>query len=177
MSREGSRTALAVQNPEQRDASSAALPELAVGLPPAGTLRLRGAPRDGPHVAWDEHVVDNEGLGRKKSKSTCLQALMLEDVYIYNAEGRLTFSVCCIYHRPRQFDESSDEDSSDSESGSDDDGTAKPSGRYRRHRHHVDGEGDGDRCGEPDEKRGGGSDDRNAYERMTARKGKGKASS
>lgn len=71
MSREGSRTALVVQNAEQRDASSAALPELAVGLPPAGTLRLRGAPRNGPHVAWDEHVVDNEGLGKKKSKSMC----------------------------------------------------------------------------------------------------------
>jgi len=71
MSREGSRTALVVQNTEQQDASSAAaLPELAVRLPPAGTLRLRGAPRDGPRVAWDEHVVDNEGLGRKKSKST-----------------------------------------------------------------------------------------------------------
>ena len=87
MSREGSRTALVVQNAEQRDASSVALSGLAVGLPPAGTLRLRGAPRDGPHVAWDEHVVDNEGLGRKKSKSTCLQELMLEDIYIYNAEG------------------------------------------------------------------------------------------
>jgi len=87
VSREGSRTALVVQNAEQRDASSAALPGLAVGLPPAGTLRLRGAPRDGPHVAWDEHVVDNEGLGRKKSKSTCLQELMLEDICVSNAEG------------------------------------------------------------------------------------------
>lgn len=63
MSREGSRTAIIVQNPaEQRDAS-----ELA---PPAGTLRLRGGRRNGPRVAWDEAVVDNEGLGRKKSKST-----------------------------------------------------------------------------------------------------------
>jgi hypothetical protein len=71
VSRDGSRTALVVQNAEQRDASAAALlPDLAVGLTPAGTLRLRGAPRNGPHVAWDEHVVDNEGLGRKKSKST-----------------------------------------------------------------------------------------------------------
>jgi protein phosphatase 1 regulatory subunit 11 len=63
MSREGSRTALVVQDPvEQRDASA----------PPAGTLRLRGGPRNGPRVAWDEAVVDNEGLGRKKSKSTYL---------------------------------------------------------------------------------------------------------
>ena len=72
MSREGSRTALVVQNStEQRDAS--ALPELSGALaPPAGTLRLRGGPRNGPRVAWDEAVVDNEGLGRKKSKSTYL---------------------------------------------------------------------------------------------------------
>jgi protein phosphatase 1 regulatory subunit 11 len=69
MSREGSHTALVVQNQaEQRDASAlpGALP------PPAGTLRLRGGPRNGPRVAWDEAVVDNEGLGRKKSKSTYL---------------------------------------------------------------------------------------------------------
>jgi Protein phosphatase inhibitor len=65
MSREGSRTALIVQNAEQRDASA-----LTVGRPPAGTLRLRGGPRARPHVVWDEDVVDNEGLGRKKSKST-----------------------------------------------------------------------------------------------------------
>jgi len=83
MSREGSRTALVVENAEQQAASSVALPELAVRLPPAGTLRLRGAPRDGPRVAWDEHVVDNEGLGRKKSKSMCLQELMLDDIYVY----------------------------------------------------------------------------------------------
>ena len=50
MSREGSRTALMVQNADQRDASAASITELAVGLAPAGTLRLRGAQRDGPHV-------------------------------------------------------------------------------------------------------------------------------
>jgi protein phosphatase 1 regulatory subunit 11 len=77
MSREGSRTALVVQNPaeQQRDASAALLPEL---TPPAGTLRLRGGPRNGPRVAWDEAVVDNEGLGRKKSKSTLFFVLQLD---------------------------------------------------------------------------------------------------
>jgi protein phosphatase 1 regulatory subunit 11 len=66
MSREGSHTALVVQNPVEQ-------PELSgVPAPPAGTLRLRGGPRNGPRVAWDEAVVDNEGLGRKKSKSTYL---------------------------------------------------------------------------------------------------------
>mmetsp|Transcript_12093 Transcript_12093/g.31631 ORF Transcript_12093/g.31631 Transcript_12093/m.31631 type:complete len:109 (+) Transcript_12093:44-370(+) len=49
--------------------------------PPALTLRLR-APR---RVRFDASAVDNEHLGRKKSKS------------------------CCIYHRRKAFDESSDE--------------------------------------------------------------------
>ncbi|CAG8471332.1 12676_t:CDS:2 [Racocetra persica] len=54
-----------------------------------GTLRLRGGGLpSGRKVKWDENVVDNEGMGKKKSK------------------------ICCIYHRPRSFDESSDEDSS-----------------------------------------------------------------
>jgi len=56
-------------------------------------------------IQWAEDVVDNEGMGKKKSK------------------------VCCIYHAPRGIDESSDESSSDS-SGSDsdsgDDGAARP---------------------------------------------------
>ena len=34
-----------------------------------GVLRLRGAPRSRPRVAWTEDVVDNEGMGKKKSKS------------------------------------------------------------------------------------------------------------
>ncbi|KAH9957112.1 phosphatase inhibitor-domain-containing protein [Russula dissimulans] len=152
MSREGSRTALIVQNAEQRDASA-----LTVGRPPAGTLRLRGGPRARPHVVWDEDVVDNEGLGRKKSK------------------------ICCIYHRPRRFDESSDEDSSGTESGSsddddNDDGGARPSGQYRHHRHHVDGERDREPRGEPEHKGRDDRDDRNAYERTSPRKGKNKSS-
>lgn len=33
-------------------------------------LRLRGGPsRTGPRVQWDEEVIDNEGMGKKKSKS------------------------------------------------------------------------------------------------------------
>ncbi|KAF8166173.1 phosphatase inhibitor-domain-containing protein [Pholiota molesta] len=55
-----------------------------------GALRLRPPQRGGNRVAWDEDVVDNEGAGRKKSK------------------------ICCIYHKPKRYDESSDE-SSDSE--------------------------------------------------------------
>ncbi|KAG9031520.1 hypothetical protein FRB95_002655 [Tulasnella sp. JGI-2019a] len=42
------------------------------GAPPrrAGVLKLRGGPRSRPQVAWTDDVVDNEGAGRKKSKST-----------------------------------------------------------------------------------------------------------
>ncbi|TVY83811.1 Type 1 phosphatases regulator [Lachnellula suecica] len=87
-------------------------------------LHLRGATREEgaegstrsrPRIQWAEDVVDNEGLGRKKSK------------------------VCCIYHAPKGIDESSDESSSDSssdESDSGDDGAARPSkGRGERHTH------------------------------------------
>ena len=35
---------------------------------PVGTLKLRGSPSD-RKVKWDDGVVDNEGLGKKKSKS------------------------------------------------------------------------------------------------------------
>lgn len=61
------------------------------------TLILRARPilpsqRRQPRVQWQENVIDNEGLGRKKSK------------------------VCCIYNKPKAFDESSDEsDHSDSD--------------------------------------------------------------
>jgi hypothetical protein len=36
-----------------------------------GTLKLRGKTKEGrtQRVAWDEDVVDNEGFGRKKTKS------------------------------------------------------------------------------------------------------------
>ncbi|KAI0443176.1 phosphatase inhibitor-domain-containing protein [Xylaria telfairii] len=58
-------------------------------------LRLRGAhPPSANRVQWAEGVIDNEGLGRKKSK------------------------VCCIYHAPKAVGESSDESSSDSSSSS-----------------------------------------------------------
>ncbi|OAW00115.1 hypothetical protein PTTG_05953 [Puccinia triticina 1-1 BBBD Race 1] len=57
----------------------------------AGPLQDSQLPRQ-PRVQWQENVVDNEGLGRKKSK------------------------VCCIYNKPKAFDESSDEsDHSDSD--------------------------------------------------------------
>ena len=61
MLREGSHVTVAEQGDVSAQTNSA----------PTGTLRLRGGPRDRPRVVWDEDVVDNEGLGRKKSKSAC----------------------------------------------------------------------------------------------------------
>jgi protein phosphatase 1 regulatory subunit 11 len=60
-------------------------------------LTLRGRPT----VTWDENVEDNEGLGRKSSKR------------------------CCIFHKQRDFGESST-DSSDNDS--DDSGSSSSSG-------------------------------------------------
>jgi len=76
-------------------------------------LILRGGPGTRHHVAWSDTVVDNEGLGRKKSK------------------------ICCIYHKPKSFDESSDEESSSDEDSDDSAGDrARPPRHARRHRHH-----------------------------------------
>lgn len=77
-----------------------------------GTLRLRPASSEvngiaGPsqhntpptrrrRVVWSDETVDNEGLGRKSSK------------------------ICCIYHKPKAFDESSGSESSSSDNDDDD---------------------------------------------------------
>jgi protein phosphatase 1 regulatory subunit 11 len=114
-------------------------------------LRLRGAHDRRPRIQWAEGTVDNEGLGRKKSK------------------------VCCIYHKERAVGESSDEssDSSDDSSSGDDDG------RVRRVGGRKEGEGKED-CGHghghghnhgKEKGKGKGKKDRrkpspNAYERM-----------
>lgn len=98
---------------------------------PTTVLRLRGAHAPSNRtVTWAEDVVNNEGLGRKSSK------------------------VCCIYHRPRGVDESSDEssssDSSDSESdGGAGDGGARPVGGSRKGKGKDKGKGKhGDDCGD-----------------------------
>ena len=54
------------------------------------TLRAR------PTVRWDENVEDNEGMGRKSSKR------------------------CCIFHKQREFGESSTDSSADENENSDD---------------------------------------------------------
>ena len=40
--------------------------------PPVGVLRLRGGPIRRQRVMWTEETVDNEGMGKKKSKSECI---------------------------------------------------------------------------------------------------------
>ena len=57
------------------------------------------------HYRRDENVEDNEGLGRKKSKR------------------------CCIFHKEREFGESST-DSSDNESGNDSDSSSSGGGGF-----------------------------------------------
>jgi len=37
---------------------------------PTGVLKLRGGPSRRQKVVWSEETVDNEGMGKKKSKST-----------------------------------------------------------------------------------------------------------
>ncbi|KAG2154006.1 phosphatase inhibitor-domain-containing protein [Suillus clintonianus] len=108
-----------------------------------GALRLRGEPRKTrQRVAWDEDVIDNEGCGKKKSK------------------------ICCIYHKPRRFDESSEEESSESDS----DSSCQHSNCPRQRRmHHPEGDGhseglatrDAPNVHEPEEAGSSG----NAYER------------
>lgn len=61
---DGSRTII-VEDAQPREAESSA-----DEAPTIGTLRLRGAPRRVRNrVAWGEDVVDNEGCGKKSSKS------------------------------------------------------------------------------------------------------------
>ncbi|KAG0327788.1 hypothetical protein BGZ99_006895 [Dissophora globulifera] len=60
----------------------------------AGVLDLTGEPSTGRRVQWEDDVVDNENMGRKKSK------------------------ICCIFKKQKEFGESSDESSSDSDSDS-----------------------------------------------------------
>lgn len=86
---------------------------LIVPRAPDGTLRLRGGPIEDRRVRWDQGVIDNEGMGKKKSK------------------------VCCIYHRPRAYDESSSEEDSSDESSDDSDDSGSCGGGH--HNHHIHG--------------------------------------
>ncbi|KAH8074807.1 phosphatase inhibitor-domain-containing protein [Cristinia sonorae] len=89
-----------------------------------GRLTLRGG-RSRPRVVWSEDTVDNEGAGKKSSK------------------------ICCVYHKPKRFDESSSDESSESESDSSCGGHNHSHGGARRrkrrhHQHRAEGESGGD---------------------------------
>lgn len=78
------------------------------------------------HVTFDESVVDNEHLGRKKSNS---EAFFLGYFAIVKDEKMAKWTgdrepECCIFHKKREFGESSSEsgeDDSDDEHGHDHD--------------------------------------------------------
>ncbi|KAJ6512638.1 phosphatase inhibitor-domain-containing protein [Mycena sanguinolenta] len=114
---DGSRT-ITIANTPANEAENGETPSNESGEPaPVGALHLRGGVRrTRQRVAWDEDVVDNEGCGRKSSK------------------------ICCIYHKPKNFDESSSEESDSSDEDSDsslDDGRARPRPRSgSNHNHH-----------------------------------------
>ncbi|KAF2273205.1 uncharacterized protein EI97DRAFT_452506 [Westerdykella ornata] len=144
-------------------APTATIIEPPVLTTPSGTLRLRAEPAEQRHIQWAEDVVDNEGMGKKSSK------------------------VCCIYHKPREVGESSDESSSDSSSDSDSDSEpdssrARPvggrkTGRGRKpHNHdHDHGEHDHDHGEGPSQqpkprRRPRRKPSPNAYEKMPKRK-------
>lgn len=59
----GSRTQIITQTP-----TNEAGPSQPATLS-TGVLKLRGGPSKKAKVVWSEEVVDNEGMGRKKSKS------------------------------------------------------------------------------------------------------------
>lgn len=65
---DGSRTITITTDPT-RENNQDHVEDPGPGAPVVGVLRLRGTRRTGPRVAWDDDVVDNEHMGKKKSKS------------------------------------------------------------------------------------------------------------
>ena len=65
---DGSRTLTITNNPTREESGDEQGNEPEGGQI-IGTLRLRTTRLTGPRVAWDEDVIDNEGFGKKKSKS------------------------------------------------------------------------------------------------------------
>ncbi|EIE85381.1 hypothetical protein RO3G_10091 [Rhizopus delemar RA 99-880] len=96
-SRHGSRTVIVNETNEEPEEVESPDSE------PIGVLRLTGdmSSRQPRTIRWDESVIDNEHLNKKKTK------------------------ICCIYHKPHVVGEDSDtessSDSSNSESDSDSD--------------------------------------------------------
>src|ERR1700733_1616811 len=144
---DGSRTITIHDVPTSETPADDDVPELSSH--PRPVLRLRGGPRSEQRVAWEEGVIDNENAGKKKSKSTYTFVADLPRALL-KPTNRPDCLVCCIYHKPKRFDESSDESSD--ESG--DDGRARSASvRKPRHDHNHDhnhAHGDS-HCGSPSE--------------------------
>lgn len=173
---DGSRTIVLHDSQPREDGSN---PDRSGESSNAGSLRLRGGPRSTQRVVWREDVVDNEGAGKKKSKSAC-------EIHRCGTR-RLTMSgiVCCIYHKPRQFDESSSDESDESDSDSDF-GSHRGHNHPHTHRHeHGDAAHGSSGHGTASRDEDGAntihglesdSDEVNSYERMPRRKAlKGKS--
>lgn len=116
--------------------------------------------------------MDNEGLGRKSSKGTLSRCLGSSGFLFREAFcSHVSLLVCCIYHKPKAVDESSDESSSSSDSdassgaGSDYDADRKGKARACGHDH-------GRRGRKKDHKKGDDGESRrrrpspNAYEKV-----------
>ena len=164
--------------PSRTPSSTTATTTQTLTSTPVLRLRATGPPQEAsrrPRIQWAEDVVDNEGLGRKKSKG------IFKSPFCPKHGSSLTASapgtVCCIYHAPHPVGESSDESSSSSDSdpssGDEDGGAArlaggngKGKGKGKQHSHnhdhaHEHGEG----CdSKPQRKEKHKS--RNAYEKM-----------
>ena len=83
---DGSRTITILDSNPREDSSGEDHPS---GPSSVALLRLRGGPRrTRQRVAWDEDVVDNEGAGKKKSKSL----FAISQKYI------ITHLICLFFH-------------------------------------------------------------------------------
>ncbi|GAA5926371.1 type 1 protein phosphatase-activating protein YPI1 [Sporobolomyces koalae] len=123
---DGSRTQTITGTPTQPDAAASSTRDSAPSID--GVLRLRGRALPNQRVQWTEGTVDNEFLNRNKSK------------------------ICCIYHKPKEFDESSDESTdSDSSIGSADSREPNPHRRARRRPHHHHDDHDDGECNHSNE--------------------------
>ena len=117
--------------------SPARIPMLTIPVPP-----LVCPPRVASSVCGVVLAIPNESSGEKTSWTTRAAGRNLQKVCCHPHLAPISaslplfivltrFLVCCIYHKPRAFDESSSESSSDSDSGDSRHGHSYP----RRHRH------------------------------------------
>ncbi|KAF4615826.1 hypothetical protein D9613_012433 [Agrocybe pediades] len=87
---DGSRTMTITRDPTKEHPDSDENEEQGPGGQAVGTLHLRGArrPTNRPRVAWNEDVIDNEGCGKKKSKTWSSAVRVLRDRFISHQPTR-----------------------------------------------------------------------------------------